>query len=85
MAHEVERARLGRVALEQAGPLEVGEMGVDGRRRGKSHCLADLAHRRRIAVVVHVLDQESPDLLLTGGQHDRLLAVGRQVSNKCSQ
>ena len=44
-ADELDRARLRRVASEQAGALEVREVGVHGRRRGEPDGLADLATR----------------------------------------
>ena len=44
-------------------------MRVDGRRRRKPDLLADLAHGRRIAVPVDVLDEVVPDLLLAGREH----------------
>ena len=65
VAAQLERARLGRVALDQPGALEVREVRVHGRRRGEPDRLADLAHRRRVAVRVHVVGQELPDLLLS--------------------
>ena len=71
-ADQLERARLGRVAAEQAGALEVRQVRVDGRGRGEADPLADLAHRRRVAVAVDVLDEVVPDLLLAGGEHRRL-------------
>src|SRR5215475_13682671 len=37
--------------------------------RGEAHRLSDLAHRRRVAVLVDVLREEVPDLLLSAGQH----------------
>src|SRR5205823_7189184 len=71
---ELERPRLGRVAPKQAGPLEVGEVRVHGRGGGESDRLADLAHGRRVAVPVDVVDEEGPDFLLAPGQlHDLLL------------
>ena len=36
--------------------------------RGEADLLADLAHRGRVAVRVHVLDEVVPDLLLAGGE-----------------
>ncbi len=68
VADEVERARLRRVAPEQAGPLEVRQVRVDGGRRSQPDRLADLAHGRGIAVPVDVVDEELPDLLLPCGQ-----------------
>ena len=82
VAEELERARLRRVAAEQSGALEVREVRVHGRRRGEPDRLADLAHGRRVAVPVDVLDEEVPDLLLPCGQHVRLLASrGRCVEH----
>ena len=68
-ADQLERARLRRVAAQQPGPLEVREMGVHRRRRGQADLLADLAHGRRVAVAVDVLDEVVPDLLLAVGEH----------------
>ena len=65
-ADQLERARLRRVAAQQPGPLEVREMRVDGRRRREPDRFADLADGRRVAVAVDVVDEEAPDLLLTG-------------------
>ena len=67
---QLERPRLRRVAPQQSRALEVGEMRVNGRRRRQPDRLADLAHRRRIAVPVDVLDEEVPDLLLSACQLD---------------
>jgi hypothetical protein len=66
---ELQRTRLGRVALDQAGALEVREVRVHRGRRGEPDRLSDLAHRRRVAVLVDVVGQELPDLLLASGQH----------------
>ena len=51
---QLDRARLGRVAAQQAELLEVGQVRVHGRRRGEADGLADVAHRRRIAVLRRV-------------------------------
>ena len=82
---QLEGAGLGLVPSQIAGALEVGEVGVDGRRRGEPDALADLAHRRRVAVPVHVLDEEVPDLLLPAGQrgHEGIRLQGR-FANMCS-
>ncbi len=48
--HELERPRLRRVAAQVSRALEVGQVGVHGRRRGKPDGLSDLAHGGRIAV-----------------------------------
>jgi hypothetical protein len=66
---ELEGPRLRRVAPQVSGPLEVGQVGVDGRRRGEPHRLADLAHGGRIPVRVHVADDELVDLSLTLREH----------------
>ena len=66
---ELERTRLRRVALQVARPLEVRQVRVHRRRRRQAHLLADLPHRRRVAVPVDVVDQEVLDLLLPSGQH----------------
>src|SRR5205823_14872313 len=85
---QLERPRLRRVAAQQPGPLEVREVGVHGGGRGETHRLADLPHRRRIAVPVDVLDEEAPDLALPAGQlgcrlHLTLRGSGK-VANTCS-
>src|SRR5205814_2263021 len=69
---ELERPRLGGIALEQPRALQVCEVRMDRRGRRKPDGLADLPNRRRIAVPVDVLDEEVPDLLLSSGQHFRL-------------
>ena len=60
----LERAGLRRVAPDEADALEVRQMRMHRGRRRQAHLLADLADRRRIAVVVDVRDEELPDLLL---------------------
>jgi hypothetical protein len=67
-ARQLEGAGLRRVALEQPGPFEIREMGMDGLRRREADRLADLANGRRVAVAIDVLRQEAPDLLLPAGQ-----------------
>src|SRR3954471_8885768 len=70
---QLERARLRRVALEEAGPLEIRQVRMHRGGRGEADGLPDLADGRRIAVEVDVLDEESPDFLLAAGQfHDAL-------------
>ena len=76
VTRELDRTRLRGVAADQADTLEVREVRVDGRGRGEPHLLADLAHGRRVAVVVDVGDEELPDLLLARGER----GVGRQGS-----
>src|SRR5262249_50569737 len=85
---ELERSRLRRVAAQQACALEVREVRVDGGRRRQADGLTDLAHGRRIAVPVDVLDEEAPDLSLPSGQlgcrlHLTLRGSGK-VANRCS-
>src|SRR3954464_11904872 len=63
-AEELQRARLGRVAAHESQLREVREMRVDGRRRGETDRLPDVAHRRRVAVPARVLLDELEDLLL---------------------
>ena len=58
--------------LQQTGALEVREVCVHGRGRCEADGLADLPHRRRVAVLVDVVDEEVPDLLLSSRQHLRL-------------
>src|SRR6266480_6597073 len=36
------------IPLDQAAPFELVEVVVDGRARAQAHCLADLAHARRV-------------------------------------
>ncbi len=47
---QLHRPRLGRVAPQQSELLQVGQMRMHRRRRREPHGLADVAHRRRIAV-----------------------------------
>ncbi len=65
---KLDRARLGRVAPQEPDLLEVREVGVDGRRGGEAHGLADLAHRGRVAGLRRVLADVVEDLLLALGQ-----------------
>src|SRR5581483_10631528 len=74
-AEQLQRTRLRRVALQQARALEVREVRVHRRGRGEPYLLADLAHGRRVAVPVDVLDEVVPDLLLAGGEQETLLGV----------
>ena len=76
---ELDRARLRRVAPQQAGALEVREMRVHGRRGGEPDGVADLPNGRWIAVRVHVLGEELPDLLLSCRQHRALQCRGTNV------
>src|SRR5918994_1695515 len=71
-ADELDRAGLRRVALEQPGSLQICEVRVNSRGRCQSHCLADLPHGGRVAVLVDVVDEEVPYLLLSSRQHLRL-------------
>src|SRR4029077_4818908 len=85
---KLERPRLRRVAAQQARALEVREGRVDRGRRREADRFADLAHGRRIAVPVDVLDEEAPDLSLPAGQlgcrlHLTLRGSGK-VANTCS-
>ena len=84
-ADQLEGARLRRVAAEEAGALEVREVRMHRRGRGQADLFADLAHRRRVAVAVDVLDQEVPDLLLALGEHEAsVVGSGGAVTNVCS-
>ena len=65
VADHVERTRLGRVALDEPEALEVGQVRVDGGRRGQIERRADLAHRGRIAVGAHARADELQYLLLS--------------------
>ena len=60
----LDRARLRRIAPQQPDLLEVGQMRVHRRGRREPDRLADVAHRRRIAVLRGVLLDEVEDLLL---------------------
>src|SRR5213079_3167416 len=55
---------LGRIAPQQADLLQVGQVGMDGGRRGQTHRLPDVANRGRIAVLRGVALDEVEDLLL---------------------
>src|SRR5712691_1703250 len=70
---QLERAWLGRIAAKVARAFQIREVRMDGRRRGEADLLPDLAHGRRVAVPVDVLDEKVPDLLLSAGQHASLL------------
>ena len=61
---QLDRARLGRVAPQQADPLEVRQVRMHRRRRREPDRLPDVAHRRRIAVPRRVPADEVEDLLL---------------------
>jgi hypothetical protein len=65
---QLEGARLGRIAPQEADLLEVREVRVDGRRRGQADRLADVADGRRVPVLGRVALDELEDLLLTLGQ-----------------
>src|SRR5690606_32921729 len=65
---ELDRARLGRIAPQQADLLEVREVGVHGRGGVQPDRLADLTDRGRIAGLLRVLADEVEDLLLALGQ-----------------
>ena len=67
--------------LSRPGALEVRKVRVHRRRRREPDVLADLAHRRRVAVPVDVLDEEVPDLLLPGGEQG---ASEKSLTNVCS-
>ena len=71
-ADDLEGARLGRVAAQHPGTLEIREVRVHRRGRGEAHLLADLAHGRWIPVLGGVADDEVVDLLLALAQHARL-------------
>src|SRR6185437_10303373 len=83
IAAQLECPRLGRVALDQTRALQVREVSVHRAWRGEPDCLTDLAHRRRIPVLVHVVGQELPDLLLSACQHRGTSGSGA-VTNICS-
>ena len=53
---------------QHAELLEVRQMRVNGGGRGQPDRLADVAHRRRIAVVADVALDEVEDLLLSLGE-----------------
>jgi len=61
---QLERARLGWIAPQHADLFEVRQVRVHRRRRGQPDGLADVPHRRRIAVLGRVLADEVVDLLL---------------------
>ena len=73
----LERAGLLRRDPTKPRALEVREVRVHGRGGGEPDRLADLAHGRRVAVPVDVLDEELPDLLLPCRQHISLRGRGR--------
>jgi hypothetical protein len=61
---QLDRPRLARIAPQQPDLLEVRQMRMHRRRRGQSDRLADVAHRRRVAVLGRVALDEVEDLLL---------------------
>jgi hypothetical protein len=66
---ELDRARLGWVAAEQAGPLELRQVRVHGRRRAEPDRLAYLPDGRWIAVLVDERPQVVEDRALPLGHH----------------
>jgi hypothetical protein len=62
---DLDRPGLGGVAPQVAPLLESGQVGVHRRRRGQAHRLTDLAHRRRVAALAHVLFDDLEDLSLS--------------------
>ncbi len=64
-AYELECARLRRVATEKSRAFQVREVRVHGGRGSQPDRIADLTHGRRVAMAVHVLGEELPDLLLS--------------------
>ena len=83
---QLDGPRLGRVAPEQADLLQVRQMGVYRRGGGQADRLADVAHRRRVAVARRVALDEVEDLLLALGQVHEGLPGRRSVggANMCS-
>jgi len=68
LTHDLEGARLCRVAPDEALALEIGEVGMHGRRRRQLEGGADLAYRGRVAVGAHAFADEGQHLLLSCGQ-----------------
>src|SRR6185436_7624248 len=68
LAAQLDRARLRRVALDEARALEVREVSVNGRGGREANRLADLADGRRVPVRVRVLRQEVENLALPLGE-----------------
>jgi hypothetical protein len=60
--------RLGRIALQHAERLELGEVRVNRRGRMQTDGLADLTHRRRVAVLGQIAADVVEDLALPLGQ-----------------
>jgi hypothetical protein len=65
---QLDRPGLGRITPQQPDALQVGQVGMDGRRGGQADCLADVAHGRRVPVLRRVALDELEDLLLSLGQ-----------------
>src|SRR5204862_506673 len=59
---QLDRARLGGVAAQEAGLLQIRQMGVNGRGGVQADGLADLTNGRRVAVFAGVLADEIEDL-----------------------
>ncbi len=65
---DLDRARLGGIAAQHAGALELGQVRVHGRRRVESEGAADLADRGRVAGLVEMTLDVLEDLALALGQ-----------------
>src|SRR6266550_324266 len=65
---QLDRARLAGVALDQAAPLELVEVVVDGRARAQADRLADLAHARRVVADLGHVPDVVEDLVLPFGE-----------------
>ena len=84
-ADDAERAGLRRIAAKMTEALEVREVRVHGRGRREADGLADLAHRRRVAMTNEVGVDHLEDLLLPRGQVGHVVSRrGSIASNTCS-
>src|SRR4029453_1133913 len=83
LAVKLDRARFRGIALQETSALEIREVCVHRRGRGEADRLTDLAHRRRVAVRIHVLRQEVENLALPLGEH--WASVGEHVFDQGSR
>ena len=75
----VHRARARRVAAQEALPLQLLELVGDRGRGDQADGLADLAHGRRVAVLLHPLPDDREDALLAAAQVGRLQVAGEAL------
>jgi len=71
---DLDRARSADVAVQVALALQRGELVRDARGAGQADRLADLAHRRRVAALLHRVPDDLEHLALPPGEH--MIRVG---------